>query len=68
MTAIHAISLSKQFSDGQGLFNDLSFTIPCGVTALVGKNGSGKSHLASILARQSQPTSGSVEWEGALSP
>ncbi|GMQ48159.1 ATP-binding cassette domain-containing protein [Vibrio sp. 10N] len=62
MTAIHAISLSKQFSDGQDLFNDLSFTIPCGVTALVGKNGCGKSHLASILAKQSQPTSGSVDW------
>ncbi len=66
MTAIHAISLSKQFSDGQDLFNDLSFTIPCGVAALVGKNGCGKSHLASILSKQSQPTSGSVEWGGEV--
>lgn len=66
MTAIHAILLSKQFLDGQELFNELSFTIPCGVTALVGKNGCGKSHLASVLAKQSQPTSGSVEWEGGL--
>lgn len=66
MTAIHAISLSKQFPDGQDLFNDLSFTVPCGVTALVGKNGCGKSHLSKILAKQSQPTSGSVEWGGGI--
>lgn len=62
MTAIHAISLSKQFSNGHDLFHDLSFTIPVGVNALVGKNGCGKSHLASMLAKQSQPSSGSVEW------
>ncbi|GAL26752.1 hypothetical protein JCM19239_5253 [Vibrio variabilis] len=42
MTAIHAISLSKQFSDGHDLFHDLSFTIPVGVNAWLGKMAAAK--------------------------
>jgi iron complex transport system ATP-binding protein len=37
-----------------------------GVTAILGHNGSGKSTLMSILARQDQPNSGSIAFNGTL--
>ncbi|MCG9628010.1 ATP-binding cassette domain-containing protein [Vibrio mediterranei] len=62
MTAFHAISISKQFPDGDRLFSSISFSTEEGITALVGKNGSGKSHLAQILAKLTPPSEGRVEW------
>lgn len=62
MTAFHAISISKQFPDGDRLFSSISFSTEEGITALVGKNGSGKSHLAQILAKLTHRLKG--EWSG----
>ncbi|MEM9638917.1 MAG: ATP-binding cassette domain-containing protein [Pseudomonadota bacterium] len=47
------------------LLDGINFDLPAGqVTGLVGHNGSGKSTLIKILARQIQPTGGTVSFEG----
>lgn len=57
---VDARGLTYQFNDGDTLFSDLTFTLDDGVTGLIGRNGSGKSVLASILAGEVAPSSGSV--------
>lgn len=60
MVRIDVQDLSYQFKNGDTLFSSLTFTLGDGVTGLVGRNGSGKSILASILAGEAVPCSGSV--------
>jgi len=63
MPALQVNKLSYQLSNGKKLFENLSFTLPQGTTGLVGRNGVGKSILASILTKDITPTSGSVSSE-----
>ncbi|GGF00981.1 ATP-binding cassette domain-containing protein [Pseudoalteromonas gelatinilytica] len=60
MPQLHAFNLSYQHGNGDVVFNDLSFSLTAKITALVGRNGCGKSILALILAKQREPSSGTV--------
>lgn len=56
--------LSKKYSkDKHGLVN-FSITIENGVTGLLGSNGAGKSTLMRIIATVSNPTKGSITFNG----
>ncbi|MDR2299306.1 MAG: ATP-binding cassette domain-containing protein [Comamonas sp.] len=59
-------SVSYALPNGRLLFSDLSCTFRPQHTALVGRNGVGKSLLARILAGQLEPTSGSVTATGLV--
>jgi len=63
MPALQVNKLSYQLDNGIKLFENISFTLPQGLTGLVGRNGVGKSLLASIIAKEIEPTSGSVSSE-----
>lgn len=52
--------LSFQFANGETIFNALNLQFDHVPTAIVGRNGVGKSVLARLIAGQLQPTSGSV--------
>ena len=66
MPQLQAFNLSYQHGNGDVVFNDLSFSLTAKVTALVGRNGCGKSILASILAKQKEPSSGTVVCNSTL--
>ncbi|MEZ7278664.1 ATP-binding cassette domain-containing protein [Pseudoalteromonas sp. 68 DY56-GL68] len=66
MPHLQAFNLCYQHGNGDVVFNDLSFSLTAKVTALVGKNGCGKSILASILAKQKEPSSGTVVCHSTL--
>lgn len=53
-------SLTWAFPAGPNLFNDLSFTVPPGLHALVGANGAGKSTLFTLIAGLLHPTGGTI--------
>lgn len=60
--AVDSIGLSI---DGNAILSDVCLDFPAGeVVALVGHNGSGKSSLLKILARQLMPSVGSVAYGG----
>lgn len=59
-------SVSYALPNGRQLFSDLCCTFGVQHTALVGRNGVGKSVLARILAGQIAPTSGSITTSGLL--
>lgn len=60
MPILQVNKLSYQFNNGIKLFENLSFTVRLGITGLVGRNGVGKSILASLLVKEITPTSGTV--------
>lgn len=64
MHTLHIHNLSYQHPDGYVQFNQLNFSIPEKLTAIIGANGSGKSILVSTLANQQQASSGHVEFSG----
>ncbi|WOC27892.1 ATP-binding cassette domain-containing protein [Pseudoalteromonas sp. N1230-9] len=66
MPQLQAFNLCYQHGNGDVVFNDLSFSLTAKVAALVGKNGCGKSILASILAKQKEPSSGTVVCHSTL--
>jgi len=66
MPQLQAFNLCYQHGNGDVVFNDLSFSLTAKVTALVGRNGCGKSILASILAKQKEPSSGTVVCHSTL--
>ena len=66
MPQLQAFNLCYQHGNGDVVFNDLSFSLTAKVTALVGRNGCGKSILASILAKQKEPSFGTVVCNSAF--
>jgi len=52
--------LGFQFADGKTIFNALNLKFDHTPTAIVGRNGVGKSVLAQLIAGRLQPTNGSV--------
>lgn len=52
--------LSFQFANGATLFEDLNLTFDHRPSAIVGRNGVGKSVLSRLIAGQLQPSTGSV--------
>lgn len=55
--------LSKSYDYIEYIFRDLDSTYESGkATAITGKNGSGKSTLLKLIAGQSDPTKGSIEY------
>ncbi|KHF24678.1 ABC-F family ATP-binding cassette domain-containing protein [Solemya velum gill symbiont] len=60
MTSINAQSLTYRFDNGDTLFSNLNFALDDKITGLVGRNGVGKSLLASLLTGERMPYSGSV--------
>jgi ABC-type glutathione transport system ATPase component len=62
---VEARGLTKEYSAGRRVVDDVSFAIRRGETlGLVGESGSGKSTVARMLLRLVQPTSGEVRHEG----
>ncbi|MEI8593244.1 ABC-F family ATP-binding cassette domain-containing protein [Photobacterium sp. Hal280] len=60
MTLLQAQSLTVFLPHGEPLFSDLSLTLDRETTALVGRNGCGKSVLAALLSGARQPDEGRV--------
>jgi ATPase subunit of ABC transporter with duplicated ATPase domains len=60
MPALQINKLTYQLNNGITLFENISFTLPQGITGLIGRNGVGKSMLASIITQDIKPTSGTV--------
>ncbi|MBO36007.1 MAG: ABC transporter [Verrucomicrobiales bacterium] len=56
---VKANKLSRWYGIVMGL-NNISFTIPAGLTGLVGPNGAGKSTLIKIITGQIRPSSGEL--------
>ncbi len=57
--------LSKQYDRKVWALRDFTLELAPGVLGLLGPNGAGKSTLMRILATISNPTDGTVEWNGA---
>ncbi|KPM93971.1 elongation factor 3 [Vibrio alginolyticus] len=60
MPVLQAFNVSHQFDNGDTLFQSISCSMTKRRVGLVGRNGIGKSLLASILAGEIQPASGVV--------
>ncbi len=60
---IHGVS--KQYDGKVWALRDFTLQLEPGVLGLLGPNGAGKSTLMRILATISNPTDGTVEWNGA---
>ena len=66
MPALISHQLSFQLSTGEWLFKDLNFNLEPGLTGLVGRNGSGKSVLVSLLNGSQAATKGYVQRQGKI--
>lgn len=60
MPILQAYNISYQLDNGDFLFQELSCSLSNKRVGLVGRNGVGKSILASILSGEQQPSSGAV--------
>lgn len=63
---LRACNLGHTLPDGRVLFSDLELVLHHGPSALVGRNGVGKSVLARILGGVLAPTQGQVERHGVI--
>ncbi len=66
VTALSLHALSFVLPDGRALFSDLNESFGLEHTALVGRNGAGKTVLARIMAGQLSPSSGTVTRGGSV--
>jgi len=66
MSKIQIQKLSFSFPDGNQLFSTLTTQFPVSVTALIGKNGTGKSTLFKLISGELLPISGKVSVNGSL--
>jgi len=56
--------VSKQYRKNAWALQEINLQLTPGITGLLGPNGAGKSTLMRILATISQPTIGTVSWNG----
>ena len=56
---IHAQQLSKWYGQVIGI-NDVTVSVPPGITGLLGPNGAGKSTFMKLITGQLRPSKGSV--------
>lgn len=61
MPVLQAYNINYKFDNGTELFQQLSCSMAQNRIALVGRNGAGKSILASILCGEQKPSSGAVK-------
>lgn len=66
MPALSFSHVSFAWPDGRALFTDLTWSLPEGLTALVGRNGIGKSTLLRLALGGLDPASGRVERPASL--
>jgi ABC-2 type transport system ATP-binding protein len=57
-------NVSKVYPDGTEALTDVSLTIGSGLLGLLGPNGAGKSTLMHLIATLTDPTDGTVRWNG----
>ncbi len=57
-------NVSKIYPDGTEALTDVSLTIEPGLLGLLGPNGAGKSTLMHLIATITDPTTGTVRWNG----
>jgi len=57
--AVAAVHLSKWYGQVIGL-NDITVTVPCGITGLLGLNGAGKSTFLKLVTGQLKPSQGGI--------
>ena len=60
MTIVAAEHLSKWYGQVSGL-NDVSVSVPAGITGLLGPNGAGKSTFMKLITGQLRPSKGQVQ-------
>jgi len=61
MRALSLSHISFSWPDGRPVFTDLTFSVPTGLSGIVGRNGIGKSTLLRLAVGEYSPTSGHVE-------
>ncbi|MEV6602971.1 ABC-F family ATP-binding cassette domain-containing protein [Kutzneria sp. NPDC051319] len=66
MPKIVCSNLSFSWPDGTPVFDDLSFAVGAGRTALVAPNGAGKSTLLKLVAGELGPRTGTITVDGVL--
>ena len=59
-TLVHAEGVSKWYGQVSGL-NNVTVSIPPGITGLLGPNGAGKSTFMKLMTGQLKPSQGSVQ-------
>lgn len=62
MIELQQLSVQQQ---GATLLHNISYTLPAGMTGIIGRNGAGKSTLLKIMAGIITPTAGQVLYDGA---
>jgi NitT/TauT family transport system ATP-binding protein len=61
---LHAVG--KRFANGYAALEDFTLSVPKGrFVSLIGPSGCGKSTVLNLVAGLTQPSSGSLEWDGA---
>lgn len=65
MPVLQFYNISHQFGNGEVLFRDLSGSVTKHCTGIVGRNGTGKSILASILSGNVSPSAGTISMPGS---